>query len=33
MVIDELSRILFDLGLSRHLLEDVSMIVADLLAG
>jgi hypothetical protein len=33
MVIDELSRILFDLKLSRELLEDVSMLVADLLAG
>lgn len=32
-VIAELSRILSDLGLSRHLLEDVSTIVADLSAG
>jgi hypothetical protein len=32
-VIAELSKILSDLGLSRHLLEDVSKIVADLSAG
>jgi transcription initiation factor TFIIIB Brf1 subunit/transcription initiation factor TFIIB len=32
-VIAELSRIISDLGLSRHVLEDVSTIIADLWAG